>query len=199
MWYGGRLKCVSKRVGYVIEKPLSSFLYFPFELLIRTAINLGKSRSICIEFRSDDNWRFKKFGTIGECERFHWFFAYLFSINLFQSFIFNFFRLHETVFHVVWACTEMSLLDCLMIDLASVQQMWIGSMCRQSFGFGPNTTNASRENPTLWWWCRGQCFGDGSARIGDWSEERIQESPQRHQRSATAAERNDSLAAISAA
>lgn len=45
-----------------------------------------------------------------------------------------------------------------------------GTMCRQSFGFGPNATHSSGKNSTVWWWSGGQCFCDGSARIGDWSE-----------------------------
>lgn len=72
-------------------------------------------------------------------------------------------------------------------------------MCRQSFGSGPNTTDTGWENTAIWWRCRGQCFGDGGAGVGDWSEKRISKSTQRYQRSATAAKRDDGLVTISAA
>lgn len=75
----------------------------------------------------------------------------------------------------------------------------IGSMCRQSFGFGPNATHTGRKDAVVWRWCGGQCFGDGSPWIGDRSEEWISKFAQRHQRGEAIAARNDRLIAISTA
>lgn len=72
-------------------------------------------------------------------------------------------------------------------------------MCRQSFGHGPIPAHASRKNTVIRRRSSWQCFGDGSAWIGDRSEKRIQKSSQRHQRSAAVATRDDCIITISAA
>lgn len=75
----------------------------------------------------------------------------------------------------------------------------IGSMCRQSFGFGPNETYTGRENIVVRWRCGWQCFCDGSAWVCDRSEKWISKSSQRHQRGTTIAARDDRVIAISVA
>lgn len=75
----------------------------------------------------------------------------------------------------------------------------IGSMCRMSLGFGANAAHAGRTDTVVRRWPSGQCVGDGSAWICDWSEKWIPKSTQRHQGSAAIAKRNDRIVAISAA
>lgn len=132
------------------------------EFLIRVELNKVKQDN-GERKKNNDNRRFTKFGEVGKYDSLLGLF-YFQVIVKFHGFLCFFSHLHESL---VYSLGVFFLNPFNYYNTIDKMRHKIGTMCRWSFGFGPNSTHSSGKNIVIRWWFSGQCFCDGSAWIRD--------------------------------